>query len=474
MRARTILTTLCAAIALAGCVKPPSTPSPGSDFGYDEWDSIPNDVPLPKPGVNQRPVVGTKKLLVTVTHWQDGDGLNFPLIKKHTVSNDPDALPAYISAASHGKLTLTGQIIEHTSGPRPELCKEGSPMPISLATAEGAKSALAQGLNPNDYDYLINVIDCGGNASAYVPGRVMGVYGQAGGPHVYKHEFGHNLGYNHASTYTQCATASNVVSAPGSCQTTSYGDTGDSVSGGGTLYPANNRWYSGWLDNSQAAVIERSGLYRLTKLGNEGPQLYLINRPGLTPSQVALEYRKPTPFDNFPPSDNRVKGVWVRYTTMGGSLLNTQLDATPQTATTADPTLLPGKVFSDLAAGVTVEVCSATDTGATVAVTINNQLQRKCPTLPPAVPGVTNPPASVKQYNPVKVAGSAIPGALVNINYKRSADTEWVSTTTIAGADGTWEKSLPYLSPQQYHLSVSQKLDDKTSLPNTRIVEVVH
>lgn len=380
---RTIL--FCTTLILSGCIRFDASPSgqpPFNDFAYDDSDAIPNEIPLPKPGINQRPVVGTKKVLVSIIHWQDGDTLDPLLINTHTISNHPDSLRSYVLAASQGKLVLDGQVISYTSGPRPELCSkniEGSR--IALAAQEGRKAAESHGLNTADFDFFINVIDCRGGASAWMPGASMGIYGQSRSPHVYKHEFGHNLGYSHGKTYTRCPGAGDRIDAPTHCTTINLGDTGDSVSGGGTLYPANNRWYSGWLNASQAVVISRSGYYRLGVLGapgSEAPQLYLINRSD-TPSQLALEYRKPTPFDDFPPSDNRVNGVWMRYTSMTGAVRNTQLDATPETASTADPALAAnGRYIFDSAAGITVRVCLTTPTYAEVAVGVNSGLAPSC------------------------------------------------------------------------------------------------
>lgn len=384
MRNSLLISTLCTSFMLAACSQPEKMSLvrvADSSFDYNEQDFIAADVPFPKPGVNQRPVVGVKKALVSVIHWRDGDTLDKTMIEKHTLSSDPDSLRSYILAASLGKLTLDGQVISFVSGPRPDLCKSGAPYPMSLATAEGAKAAQANGLNPSSFDYLINVIDCGGGASAYVPGRIMGVYGQAGSPHVYKHEFGHNLGYAHGQTYIRCPIAGDRIDAPTGCTIRGYGDTGDSVSGGGTLYPAINRYYSGWLDTSQAVVINRSGFYRLGVLGssdNTYPQLYMINRTN-RPSQLTLEYRKPTRFDNFPPTDNRVNGVWMRYASMPASLYNTQLDATPETASTADPALSSsGRFIYDSAARMSVRVCTTTPTFAEVAVSIDSLQAPTC------------------------------------------------------------------------------------------------
>lgn len=444
---------LCTASILAGCA---GSHIPDNEFVYDERDAIPNAIPLPKPDINQRPVVGTKTVLVTVNHWQDGDALNYPLIKKHTLSSDPDSLQSYLHAASAGKLTLTGQVIESTSGPRPDQCKGGSPMPMALAIAEGKKTAQAHGLDPEQFDYVINVVDCGGNASAYRPGRLIGVYGQSGASHVYKHEFGHNLGYAHGNTYTKCPKEGDTLTAPTGCTVIAYGDTGDTVSGGATLYPANNRWYSGWLDNKQVAVIERTGLYRLGVLGQEGPQLYLINRLGLVPTQLAFEYRKPTPFDNFPPTDNRVNGVWVRYTSMGGYLLNTQLDATPETASTADPTLTGNIILKDEEAKISVGFCSRSDQGAIFAVAVNGEALPGCFTaLPP--PNIQKPVAGAPAaQNPIVFSGTGSPGAWMVIGYRKSGESKWNVINTVADATGVWSSTLAQLPASKYEGRVQQ------------------
>jgi len=462
---------LCLALILAGCA---GSHNSDNEFVYDERDAIPNDIPLPKPGINQHPIVGVKKVLVSVVNWQGETILDTPLTFKDTLSTDPNSLRTYILAASHGKLTLKGQVISHTSGPRPEECKSGgASYPMALSSAEGEKAARAHGLDPKDFDFLINVISCRGGASAQRPGRYMGVYGQ-GSPHLFKHEFGHNLGYAHGYTYTGCHTASNVVSAPGSCQTIELGDTGDPVSGGGTLYPASNRWYSGWLDNSQAAVVEKRGLYRLAKLGNAGPQVFFINRPGLNPPQVALEYRKPTPFDNFPLSDNRVNGVWIRYTSMGGSLLNTQLDGTPSTAKTDDPTFLSEQAFWDLQASIKVDVCSATENGALIYIDVKNEgLPNLCKIAVLLLPEITNPVSGTPQTSPMIFSGRAIPGADIDINYRLNGQTDWTPLSVPpTGADGKWQAQPLSLTAGNYTLSVRQRIELKSSGYNIRTFNV--
>lgn len=462
MRPSVLFYTLCTSLMLAGCSLPDGLSTDqlvDNSFNYNEQDFVPNDDPLPD-GINQRPIVGVKKVLVSVIHWQDGDTLNKPLIEKHTISTDPDSLRSYILAASLGKLTLDGQVISFTSGPRPDTCKSGGNK-SSLAAAEGVKAAQANGLDPSSFDYLINVIDCGGGGSAVQPGRVMGIYGQAGSPHVYKHEFGHNLGYAHGNTYTRCPKNSETVSAPTDCHTVGFGDTGDSVSGGGTLYPAFNRWYSGWLDASQAVTIKSTGIYSLGALGTSGPQLYLIERPGngtRTRNFLSLEFRRPTFFDNFSPNDNRVTGVWARFSTLvyySSYMINTQLDGTPETATTADPTLQPGRTLVDDAAGITVHVCATTssDTEKLISVGINGEKPPSCSSSTPVLLTPKNG-AIVDQNSLFSGYGGLSPIPLA-LNLEK--DGKHTIIRVLQGVAGKWEfKFNSPLEPGDYKVTLHQ------------------
>ncbi|MGF6555418.1 hypothetical protein ABIA48_001798 [Pseudomonas sp. S30_BP2TU TE3576] len=399
----------CAALILSGCAQTDGTPSGTqtvSDFVYDERDAIPHDVPLPIPGINQRPMLGSLKVLVTVVNYSDTlpqHRLDPAKIRLQTISEDQDSLSTYISVVSKSKLTLNGTLITAEFGPMPDICRTTS-LPLSLAKSEGDKAAraqgvnpalslplaksegdkaaIAQGINPADYDYKIYMIPCGGNASAYMPGDYMGVYGQPGSPHVYKHEFGHSLGYNHPETYTKCQLNLDTVGAPNSCSPIAYGDTGDPVGGGAALYPVNNRWYSGWLNDSQIKTVNKTGKYLLARSGSTPspitpPVLLLINRNS-SPRQIALEFRERMMFDMFPPGDNRLTGVWIRFTDMANTLKNYQLDATPQTVSLADPTLQPGKTLRDSDNKINVKFCGYAGAHASLAISLNDEPIPNC------------------------------------------------------------------------------------------------
>jgi len=394
-------------------------------FGYRDDDAVPSEDLELNAAISQRPMVGKKKALLVVGHWNNGYRFDTAKLWKQTFSDDPLSFRSYIRAASGGKLLLEGQMISAEFGI--QTCGLGAVWRLGDAAAKAQNIA---------YDYLVTVVDCGGGASAYVPGNTMGVYGAPNTAHVFNHEFGHSLGYHHGGTYINCPKTGVTVFAPEQCTVIGYRDTGDSVSGGNTLYPAHNRWYSGWLDDSQAAVISQTGLYRLTALGTPGPQSYVINRP-TSPTQIALEFRQPTPFDGFSADDNRVTGVWIRYTNMGGTVSNIQLDATPQTASTNDPTLQPGQVLEDTTAKVKVAVCTADKAGVTLAVAFNDVRLPDCTTTVPA-PTIDTPAQNAQTgFKPV-IAGTGWPGAVIQITDAQNPNT---TMTTTADAHGRWSIS---------------------------------
>lgn len=430
-------------------------------------DAIPTNTPLPKAGVNQRPVVGEKTVLLVATHWLDSKEVDMQKLYADTASEEPGSYSDYLKQSSMGKLTLKWTTISVR-------IDKPYPQNFSGALRDAEEAALKQGYDQKSYDYFFVLENSVGGGEAYMPGRSLIVRGQykghhRGGHYIWAHEFGHNLGFNHGETYTKCPKDNDTIFAPDQCEINPAipaTDTGDPVSQGRGLYPANYRWYAGWLDNSQVAVIERSGLYRLGVLGQSGPQLYLINRTGLTPRQVALEYRKPTHYDNFPPTDNRANGVWVRYTTMGGTVKNFQLDGTPETTTTTDPALLPGKTLKDQHAGITISVCTASPDGATVAVAVNGEAVPTCSTVvlsPPVVqiPTVGAPAAP----NPVVFSGTSRPGAIIQFLYRADGGTTWTSIPeTIADAKGDWRILLPTLEAGQYE-SITRQLIGKSASP---------
>ncbi|WP_212625644.1 transposase [Pseudomonas sp. PP3] len=450
--------------------------SPTSDL---DNDAIPTDLPLPLVGVNQRPVVGEKTVLLVAARWPGDRELNMQALSEGTFSGQPGSLSDYLLKASMGKLTLKGTTIKvdlPASTPPPN--------GFNGEIAAAQEAARAQGYEPNQYDYFWVVHDNGiGGAQGQMPGYKVVVRegpSRYGRNYIWAHEFGHNLGYSHEPafggsfwSYINCKVVDNAVNAPANCDTSRAGDYGNPVQRPHditSLYPANYRLYSGWLDASQSSVISQSGLYRLGVLGGSGPQLYLIDRKTSSgPQQISIEYRKPTPpYDNFSASDNSVNGVWVRYTTMDRIVSNVQLDGTPETATTSDPTLMAEKTLKDEAAGVTIKVCTTADAGAMLAVAMNGETLPNCvaPLTPPTIqiPDAGAPSAQ----NPITFSGTSRPGALINVSYRIAGGNNWKDVKEVADATGKWQAKLPDLPPANYNGQVWQTIGNNASLASFR------
>lgn len=465
-----VLLTIFLVTALTACVQ-----SPPAELMSD---AIPTDIPLPRAGVNQRPVTGEKTVLLVAARWAGDRVIDMSALNAGTFAQQPGSLNHYLQTVSMGKLILKGTTIQaNFSTPAPTSGFYGE-------IAEAKTAALAQGYDPSKYDYFWVVHDNGiGGAEANMPGTQIvvrdGVYRYRTN-YIWAHEFGHNLGYSHEVSfgdhlwsYVNCSLSGNVVFAPDTCETSYAGDWGNPIQRPydiSSLYPANYRWYSGWLDASQASVISESGLYRLVPLGTDGPHLYLINRKNSSGAQqISLEYRKfSPPYDNFT-ADNPTNGIWVRYTTMDRIVSNVQLDGTPDTATTADPALLPGKTLKDSQAGITIEVCSASGTGVTVAVAVIENTANLCKTLPLLPPVIQAPaPQAPAVQNPIVFSGISRPGALINVSYRLAGGNNWKDVKITADATGSWKAPLPTLPAANYNGQVWQTIGNRASLATFR------
>ncbi|POA33122.1 MULTISPECIES: hypothetical protein [unclassified Pseudomonas] len=446
MRLLTVFLLLCAALIQGGCAQSTHDSNVGvstsgeSRYNHLDPEAILTGETLPVPGVNQRPVVGTKKVLLVVGRWAGMPAMDKEELWKQSLSPESESsLRRYISYVSGRKLTLEGTMITADLGPKPAICNTRDAV---KGPAEAA--ARAQGLNPDDFDYLFIAASCGiGTGSADAPGRVLAIYNQPESSHLWIRLFGNNLGFISGPTYSGCPLSSNVITAPDHCKIIFYPDYGNPVSGGGSvLYPTHLRWYAGWLDESRVTHIKASGIYRLA-LGNS----YLIDLPTTAPNQlkqIALEVRQTL----FPPFDSQfptgyAKGVGVRYTKMAEYVQDMQVDSAPETVSTEDATLKAGRTLKDEAAGITVHVCAVdplVESNAAISVGLKGETQPACSSL--KKPTFTTPKDGDVVNRVVQFTGGGLPDASFSVRViNLSTLFSWTLAPPNVDGAGNWRIS---------------------------------
>jgi hypothetical protein len=403
------------------------------------------------------PMVGNKRVLLVVGQWNNASNLTADEIREQVFSEAPRSLQSFVKAASVGHLNLVEfRTLAPDFGEKPAGNCGNSDM-----YERADKAIQTAGIKETDYDQLFVVVNCQGGANAGVPGTKAIFFGKGSTSHSFLHEFGHNLGVHHPRTYLNCRQEGDVLYAPEDCTVSAnITDSGDPVGGGTGLYPAVTRAFTGWLGQREAAEITKTGLYRLVPLGNDGPQLYSIRRPG-TNTYITVEFRQPNPPYDFPEQDNRNKGLWIRYSTVTSAVSSLQLNADPSDASLNSPTLLPGKALQDKTAGVSLRTCSAGPAGAIFAVAVANESLPDC-TAAVAAP-VINIPASLSEVSKVPViAGSGVPGATLTV--VKSYDPARVLARTTVDAQGQWRALINEPLPSgKYSFSARQTVGTRTS-----------
>ena len=298
----------------------------------------------------------------------------------------PNSANAFYAEESYGEITLTGKlrsdgdvfgqfgITPNSSGCAYEEWDEEA-----NRAAENAGVDLS-GYGSIVYDFPLQ-LSCDWSGIAGVGGSWVNINGNASSG-VVAHELGHNLGLEHAGSWT-CTEGGVRVQISDTCTVSEYGDPFDTMGNA-----AANRHNSGWnleklgiLGPQNIETVTESGTYSiqsaLTK--TKQPTVLRIAR-SVSPSHFVrswyyLEIRQSGGvFESG--SDAAMSGVSIRATAEGGSPETLLLDANPSTATFADAPLQPGETFDG--GRVQVKTVSAGAGKATVEVHLN--------TAPPAAP----------------------------------------------------------------------------------------
>jgi hypothetical protein len=248
---------------------------------------------------------------------------------------------------------------------------------------------------------------------------------------VVGHELSHNIGGDHASSYS-CTSGGVRVSISSTCSLSEYGDPFDILGSSSRHGSSFHLGQFKWLAPSNTQTVSSSGTYTLTaaELDSAQPQALRIPRAtSVTGSQeyYSLEFRQPfgSYFDAFSASDPAVNGVAVRivpdYSVIQRPLL---LDTTPATSTFTDAPLATGKTFTDTANGISITTVSLSPLAAIVRVDLGGAGGGGGGGTPPPPPppADTSPPSA-----PSSLAGQAVSGPAVSLSWAASSDNTGVT-----------------------------------------------
>ncbi len=258
-----------------------------------------------------------------------------------------------------------------------------SPCNFSGWASEARTLAINAGVNLAAYEHVQYAwpftSSCGFSGLAQMPGSTSWINGSYNPiPAIPVHEFGHNLGLQHAASW-----ACGAVPLSDSCTHGEYGDT-FAMMGTGDLLSNWSRAVLGWITPT---VLNATGAYLLAPSTTPNVTNRLLSIPRTNGTFLHLEFRQiAQPFSNQGPTDPIVNGVTVRVAgnpANGAGQYSHLLDMTPSTQTFWDAPLPVGQSFTDNvasgASGVKITTVSVGPSGSQVRVEF---------------PGITPPPTS--------------------------------------------------------------------------------
>jgi hypothetical protein len=262
--------------------------------------------------------------------------------------------------------------------------------PDAWASAAQAAAARA-GVDLTPYDHLVYafpwVSSCGWSGLGEMPG-VQTWINDSLGLRVVGHELGHNLGFDHASSYRCVDGSRNPVAISQSCTRSEYGDPFDIMGWASTRHTNNfHLGLAGWLTGANIQTVTNEGTYTFATPDLLGSGVQLLRIPRTSTTVYDLEIRRPygTYFDDFASTDPAVNGVTIRLdpTDLSSTDNTLLIDTTPSTATFSDAALAPGQIFTDPNPGgtpISITTQAVTALGATVQI----QHSAIVPSSPPA------------------------------------------------------------------------------------------
>jgi hypothetical protein len=325
--------------------------------------------------VQQRPLIGappmaTRKLAFVLIDLGGGVNITADVARQRAfgLAAGDQSMKQVIGEYSFGRQDLTGEVL----GP-------------FKATMNGCdEDAVAEQLKPmvpgfDNYVWYLgqrnSACDWAGTAGLGRPGKIfpqLWVNGTAS-CRVATHEFGHNLGLQHAARL-RCTGAA-LADDPSTCRSSEYGDSTDVMGDGCNHFNGYSKAYLSWFERCNGVEAKSSGTFTLLPVETacNGTQVLLVPMPklrrvgGTDLQNYVLELRAPIGLDS-----KLGPVVMVRLAApinqMRGGRMTWILDMDP--ATTALDGLRQGQSFTDPAGGVSFRVEAISATSASVKVEI--------------------------------------------------------------------------------------------------------
>ncbi|MDP3979068.1 MAG: Ig-like domain-containing protein [Pseudomonas sp.] len=273
-----------------------------------------------------------------------------------------DTLDAYIRENSAGRSWLSGEVAGWYT-----IAQSSTTCDLNNLRYQAQSAAAQDGVALSAHDRFIYIFPknaCGFAGSGTVGGKPTTTYiNGAFDLHTLAHEFGHNLGLDHAHAL-ECG-----ASALGSnCSSIVYGDSLDVLgksNGGNGHYNPFHKERLGWLKASEVLSVDSSGRFDLlpyADLSGTGARVLKVAKPDDPTNWYYVDFHQPIGFEaelldgNSVNVANITNGVVVRRA--GNSSYSDLLDMTPGSGGASsdwmDPALEQGRSFSDGSAGLTL------------------------------------------------------------------------------------------------------------------------